>query len=69
MLQAGCAGMNTGAGTPRVTCTYDPKLLSESDFVANDLSTADYFHPSFTGQAKMAENAWQAGPWASVPLP
>ncbi len=69
MLQAGCAGMNTGAGTPRVTCTYDPKLLSESDFVAKDLSTADYFHPSFTGQAKMAESAWQAGPWASVPLP
>jgi lysophospholipase L1-like esterase len=69
ILQAGCAGMNTGDGTPRVTCTYDPKLLSESDFVAKDLSTADYFHPSFTGQAKMAESAWRAGPWASVPLP
>jgi lysophospholipase L1-like esterase len=37
--------------------------------VAKDLSTADYFHPSFTGQAKMAESAWLAGPWASVPLP
>jgi lysophospholipase L1-like esterase len=69
MLQAGCAGMNTGAGMPRVSCIYDPGLLSESDFVAKDLSTADYFHPSFTGEAKMAESAWLAGPWASVPLP
>jgi lysophospholipase L1-like esterase len=69
MLQAGCTGMNTGAGMPRVSCIYDPGLLSESDFVAKDLSTADYFHPSFTGQAKMAESAWLAGPWASVPLP
>jgi lysophospholipase L1-like esterase len=69
MLQTGCAGMNTGATTPRVTCIYNPKLLSESDFISTDLSTADYFHPSFTGQAKMAESAWRAGPWASVPLP
>jgi lysophospholipase L1-like esterase len=50
-------------------CRSDPLRLAEKDFVLADLSTADYFHPSLTGQAKMAEAAWQAGYWARLPLP
>ena len=69
ILEAGCDAIDTGAGTSSVTCTYNVELLSESDFVATDLSTYDYFHPSLTGQAKMAENAWRADAWASLPLP
>jgi lysophospholipase L1-like esterase len=50
-------------------CTYNAALLADSDFTATDLSTYDYFHPSLTGQAKMAEDAWRADAWASMPLP
>ena len=39
-----------------------------SDFTIADLSTVDYFHPSLTGQAKMAEAAWAADVWHAVPL-
>jgi lysophospholipase L1-like esterase len=69
ILKTECEKMNVGAGPPAITCTYDAALLAESDFVARDLSTYDYFHPSLTGQAKMAENAWRADAWASLPLP
>lgn len=50
-------------------CTYNAALLADSDFTARDLSTYDYFHPSLTGQAKIAEAAWRADAWASIPLP
>ena len=50
-------------------CTYNAALLADSDFTTKDLSTYDYFHPSLTGQAKMAEDAWRADAWASIPLP
>ena len=69
ILKADCDEMNAGAGTPPITCTYDAALLAESDFVSTDLSTFDYFHPSLTGQAKMADAAWQVDVWASMPLP
>jgi len=69
ILKADCDQMDVGAGTPPIICTYNAGLLAESDFVASDLSTYDYFHPSLSGQAKMAEAAWRADAWASMPLP
>jgi lysophospholipase L1-like esterase len=50
-------------------CRHDEAVLSERDFVIGDLSTADYFHPSLTGQAKMAAAAWKASWWSAMPLP
>ena len=68
-LQGACTDINSHEGTAgQLYCTYNAALLSESDFVLKDLSTDDYFHPSLTGQAKMAENGWKADVWASIPL-
>jgi lysophospholipase L1-like esterase len=69
VLKADCDQMDAGAAAPPIACTYNASLLAESDFVSADLSTYDYFHPSFTGQAKMAEDAWRADVWGSIPLP
>ncbi len=64
-LEAACADIESHEGaTGRLRCTYNPALLAESDFTIADLSTADYFHPSLSGQNKMAGNAWLAGEWA-----
>jgi lysophospholipase L1-like esterase len=52
----------------KLHCRSDPLRLAEKDFVLADMSTVDYFHPSLTGQARMAEAAWQAGYWARLPL-
>jgi len=53
----------------KLQCRSNEALLSEKNFVIKDLSTVDYFHPSLSGQAKMAASAWAAGYWANVPLP
>jgi lysophospholipase L1-like esterase len=69
-LQKVCAEIDAAEGAGgSLHCTYNAALLADSDFTARDLSTADYFHPSLTGQAKMAEGAWRADAWASIPLP
>ena len=67
-------GLRTRSRPPRArpassTAARNEALLSEKDFTIGDLSTVDYFHPSLSGQAKMAASAWQAGYWARVPLP
>jgi lysophospholipase L1-like esterase len=66
-LKAACDRLNaTGAATgaaATLTCTYDEGLTSDRDFVIRDLSTVDYFHPSLSGQAKMAADAWKADAW------
>lgn len=68
-LQSACAGIESGdGGTGRLHCTYNADLLAESDFVIGDLSTYDYFHPSLSGQAKMATSAWAADVWGRTPL-
>ena len=67
-LQGMCDDIDSNEGTTgRLFCTYNASLLAESDFTIKDLSTVDYFHPSLSGQAKMAANAWQADVWATVP--
>ena len=65
-LEAACQRINS---TIRLRCTYDADLTAGGDFVIGDLSKVDYFHPSLTGQAKMAEGAWKADVWAEIPLP
>ena len=66
-LKAACDGVNAHTGTGGgITCTYNALWLADSDFTIGDLSTVDYFHPSLAGQARMAEDAWQADVWAAT---
>jgi len=64
-LENACDQLNEATG-PRANlrCTWNVDLLSERDFAVKDLSTVDYFHPSLSGQAKMAASAWQADVWS-----
>jgi len=39
-------------------CQYDNGALFAASFVASEVSTNDYFHPSITGQASLAALAW-----------
>jgi lysophospholipase L1-like esterase len=50
-------------------CSYNDSALAEQDFTIGDISTVDYFHPSLSGQAKIADAAWKAGYWGSLSLP
>jgi lysophospholipase L1-like esterase len=45
------------AATPGVTS--DQGAAYNTVFTLADLSTADYFHPSYTGQAKIAQATWE----------
>jgi lysophospholipase L1-like esterase len=63
-LEAACARLDSATGAAaHLRCTWNLDLLSERDFVVKDLSRVDYFHPSLTGQAKMAAAAWKADVW------
>jgi lysophospholipase L1-like esterase len=53
----------------RLHCISNGPGLAERDFDVADLSGVDYFHPSYSGQAKMAKAAWKLGDWGMVPLP
>lgn len=67
ILEAACGDIDSHEGVSgRLSCTYDAALLAETDFTLADLSTYDYFHPSLSGQARMADNAWQADVWATA---
>jgi lysophospholipase L1-like esterase len=69
-LKAACDDINAHEGANgRLYCTYNQALLAESDFTIKDMSTVDYFHPSLSGQAKMAADAWRADAWAARTLP
>jgi lysophospholipase L1-like esterase len=69
-LKQACADIQANdAPSGKLYCTFNAKLLSESDFKVGDLSSVDYFHPSLSGQAKMAEAAWKADIWSAVPIP
>jgi len=41
-------------------CRFDNNAVFNTTFVASDVSTRDYFHPSIAGQKKLASVAWQA---------
>jgi hypothetical protein len=48
---------STCAATPN--CQYDNGALFAGKFVASEVSTNDFFHPSVTGQASLAALAWE----------
>jgi lysophospholipase L1-like esterase len=67
-LKRACDDIDANEGaTGRLNCAYAAGLLAGSDFVIGDLSTADYFHPSISGQARLAASAWRTGVWAAPP--
>lgn len=45
-------------------CLFDGNAVFNTAFVAGDISTRDYFHPSLAGQKKLASVTWAAGYWA-----
>jgi len=69
-LEGACRDISA-ADSPsgKLYCTYNAALLAETDFRIADLSTVDYFHPSLSGQARMAADAWAADVWSGVPIP
>ena len=69
-LKAACDSISaTDSPSGKLYCTYNATLLGDSDFRIGDLSKVDYFHPSITGQAKMAADAWSTDAWSTIPLP
>jgi PKD repeat protein len=50
-------------------CHFDGNAVFNTTFVASDVS-GDYFHPSVSGQAKLASVTWAAGfAWTTAPPP
>ena len=47
-------------------CLYDNGATYAVNFVAADVSTIDYFHPSPAGQAKLAAATWASGYWPTT---
>ena len=46
-----------------VQCHFDGYAVFNTVFVASDVTTRDFFHPSISGQAKLALVSWAAGYW------
>lgn len=46
---------------------WDDRTVNEVAYEQGDVSTADYFHPSIRGQARLAEVTWEKGPYFSWP--
>lgn len=46
-------------------CRFDGEASFGTAFVPNDVSTRDYFHPSTTGQAKLASVSYESGYWGT----
>ena len=69
-LEGACSAITaTDSPSGKLYCTYNATLLANTDFRIADLSTVDFFHPSLSGQARMAANAWAADVWSGVPIP
>jgi lysophospholipase L1-like esterase len=45
-------------------CRFDGNAVFNYPFSRADVSKLDYFHPSLTGQARLAEVTWRAGYWS-----
>jgi lysophospholipase L1-like esterase len=58
-----------GAAGGKLYCMANESLLSTGDFTVADLSTVDYLHPSLSGQNRLADAAWAADVWGSLPMP
>jgi len=44
-------------------CRFDGNAVFNTAFTTSDINTRDYFHPSLSGQAKLASVSWSAGYW------
>jgi lysophospholipase L1-like esterase len=44
-------------------CRYDGGAVFGTTFTTADITSRDYFHPSVSGQAKLAAVTWAAGYW------
>jgi lysophospholipase L1-like esterase len=42
---------------------WDGGAVRDVAYEAGDVSTVDYFHPSLSGQARLAEATWRVGPY------
>jgi len=47
-------------------CHYDGGAVFRYPFEAEDVSPLDFFHPSITGQQRLAEITWEHGPFATL---
>jgi lysophospholipase L1-like esterase len=48
-----------------IQCRFDGYAVFNTVFVASDITGRDYFHPSTSGQAKLASVTWAAGFFAN----
>jgi lysophospholipase L1-like esterase len=46
-------------------CRFDGNAVFAAEFTTGDVTTRDYFHPSVSGQAKLAAATWAASYWGS----
>jgi lysophospholipase L1-like esterase len=46
-------------------CLFDGNAVFGAEFTTADVTTRDYFHPSVSGQAKLAATTWAVGYWGS----
>lgn len=49
-------------------CRFDQDAVFDYRFVPSQVSTLDYFHPSLTGQATLADITWQASWWPGTQI-
>jgi lysophospholipase L1-like esterase len=59
-VQALNAQLKDACTVAAVPCRFDGNAVFNTPFIRSDVSTADYFHPSRYGQAKLAATAWAA---------
>ena len=45
---------------------WDGYAVFNTQFIREDVSQVDFFHPSMKGQKKLAEGSWAAGPYAGL---
>jgi lysophospholipase L1-like esterase len=46
-------------------CRFDGFAAFTTQFTTSDVSTRDYFHPSISGEAKLASVSWKVSYWAN----
>ena len=63
VLKEVCESFVTATPTLPNRCRYDGGAVFNTDFVAADVSTVDYFHPSAAGQNKLSRIAWEKSFW------
>jgi PKD repeat protein len=49
-------------------CRFDGESAFGTPFATADVTTRDYFHPSVSGQTKLATVTWDHGYWGNLPV-